>query len=92
VLGCAAPPDTGNARLGISKFRIDETAERTTVVGLDARGQTIARLELVHGRFVPDQDYGPGYQGTIDGRKLDVDVLESRRPRRSTRPRSVRTR
>jgi hypothetical protein len=74
ALSCATATDPGNPRLGIASFEIRETTDLTTVVGVAADRQVVARLELVHGRFLPKEDYGPEYAGEIDGRKLAVDV------------------
>ena len=65
----------GNASLGISAFQINETNELTTVVGVDAQNKEVARLELVHGNFMPTEDFGEENNGhLIDGRKLTVAI------------------
>ena len=75
--GCVgkAPEPVGNATLGIADFQITETATATTVIGVDAQHQEVGRLELIHGWFMPTEDFGPQYNGRmIDGRKLKVAI------------------
>lgn len=63
--------------LGITELKITERAERTVITGLDAAKKTVAKLELIHGRFVPTE-YGPEFGRRIaQGRKLFVDVRGS---------------
>ena len=64
-------PTAGNAELGISEFRITETKELTTVVGVDA-GREIARLELVHGRAQPARGLRPRARRSDDRRTQAV--------------------
>ncbi len=81
--GCASGDDTspqpepGNAELGIERFQVVETQELTTIVGFDAAGAEIARLELTHGRFKPTGIYVEelGANERI-GRKVDVRVQD----------------
>src|SRR5262245_6496096 len=74
-IGCSEPVPSGNAALGISEFRVEDTPTRTRVVGLDAEGLEVARLDLVHGRFALSgifrEEYGVP---EVDGRKLDVTI------------------
>jgi hypothetical protein len=61
--------------LGISDVNISETRDRTVITAVDADNQTVATLDLVHGPFVPTEDYGPKFRGReVDGRKLFVEV------------------
>ena len=41
----------GNDTLGIVRFIEEEVGDQTTLRGLDASGNEVARLDLVHGRF-----------------------------------------
>ena len=80
VAGCGETASStttgGNVALGIAEFQIYESAELTTVVGVDPEQREIGRLELIHGRFMPTQDFGDMYNGRpIDGRKLTATVL-----------------
>jgi hypothetical protein len=77
--GCstpATPPVTaGNAGLGITQFQVNETAESTTIVGLDAQNQEVARLDFVHGRFMMSKEFGEPYGGTVvDGRSVHAQI------------------
>ncbi len=67
---------SGNTALGIAKFEIADTANKTSVVGLDEQGQEVGRLDLVHGRFTLSGQFKEDYPGTpeVDGRKLDVSI------------------
>jgi hypothetical protein len=78
----------GNDTLGIASFAEDEQADQITLQGLDASGNEVARLELVHGWFtltgVFTEDYATSQ---VDGRKLTVNALGQRldyRPPAST--------
>ena len=63
----------GNAALGIAKFELNDTADKTSVVGLDKQGQEVARLDLIHGRFTVSPHFAADFDTpTVDGRKLDV--------------------
>jgi len=79
VLGVActgtAPVTKGSASLGIAEFQVAEAKELITIIGLDAQNQQVARLDLVHGRFVLSKEIGEPLGGTeVDGRKLNVEV------------------
>src|SRR6476646_7295830 len=66
----------GNAALGITSFVQDEDGDRTTVRGLDDRGNEVARLDLVHGRFTVTPPFTDEYDTPdIDGRQLTVRAL-----------------
>ena len=70
-VGTTVPDSSGNAGLGIAEFQVTDTAELTTIIGRDADGAQVAKLDLIHGHFISGDEYG-GQE--IDGRKLDVDV------------------
>src|SRR5688500_9020743 len=78
ALGGAAPTGearAGNAELGIAEFQVLETATRTSVIGLDAAGSEVARLDLVHGRFELTGIFRDDHDApVVDGRKLDVSI------------------
>ncbi len=86
VTACASPDgedrnvvihETNNAALGIARFVTEETDLVTTVIGFDANGVEVGRLELVHGRFVPDPD-SYEYIGSeeVDGRSVKVNMQD----------------
>lgn len=61
--------------LGIARFEIEETADRSSVIGLDEAGAPVARLDLVHGRFALTGQFKDDYDtADVDGRKLDVTI------------------
>src|SRR5262249_37193299 len=75
VAGCTEQDVTpGNSALGIDHFEITESSHLTTVVGVGADDQEVARLELIHGRFTISEFYKENYpdQTELEGRKLDV--------------------
>lgn len=76
--GCAEPQTstvTSTTALGISKLSVDENASVTTIVGVDAQGQEVARVELVHARFTLTPPFTEDYvTPEVDGRKLDISV------------------
>jgi hypothetical protein len=75
VSACAASPDDAPT-LGIARFDVRETAEVSTVVGTDAQGREIARMELVHGPFTLTGIFAENAaEPHVMGRKLDVLVL-----------------
>src|SRR5690242_9837146 len=70
-----ALPD-GNDSLGIVKFIEQELADQTTLRGLDASGNEVARLDLVHGHFTLTPPFTEDYNtSAVDGRKLNVNAL-----------------
>ena len=70
-----ALPD-GNAKLGIVEFVEEEVGDQTTLRGLDASGNEVARLDLAHGLFKPTPPFMEEFTTSeVDGRKLDVDAL-----------------
>src|SRR5262245_2938193 len=76
---CGGPTTTAENPLGIARFEFDETDDKTTIVGWSTDGQEIARLELVHGRFVLSDWFAEGYEDrNVVGRKLNVTVLGQR--------------
>ncbi len=76
----ASNVSSGNAALGIAKFETQDTATKTSVVGLDAKGGEVGRLDLVHGRFALTDQFKDDYPGQaeVDGRKMDV-TLQGKR-------------
>jgi len=84
--GCSSDPASGVpsdrvGALGIVEFQVEDSADETTVVGVDADGQEVGRLELIHGRFALTpmfQDDYPG-QPEVDGRKMDVTIFGTKR-------------
>jgi len=77
-LEAGATPST-SPRLGIADIRVTESRDRTTIVALDGQGLPVGRLVLIHGRFMPTEDYGPEYRSRpIDGRRLTVEVKGQR--------------
>ncbi len=82
-VGCAddvkapQPEARGNAALGIARFEITEGPELTTVVGLDADGAEVGRLELVHGTYTMSSVFSEQYDGpqpVVEGRRMTVNV------------------
>ncbi len=64
-----------NAALGIAKFEVNDSQTLTTVVGRDAKGQEVARLDLTHGRFELSGNFRDDYDHlAVDGRRLHVEV------------------
>jgi hypothetical protein len=76
LAGCSTTPDSGgNEALGIARFEVQETADRSTIVGLDDADQVVARVDLIHGRFTLTGQFRDDYDtATVEGRKLDVKV------------------
>ncbi|HEU4726813.1 MAG TPA: hypothetical protein VFT22_02960 [Kofleriaceae bacterium] len=65
----------GSAELGIASFEVTDTAERTTIVGLDAQHGEVARLDFIHGRFTMPVEFGPPYGGSeVDGRSIHAAI------------------
>ena len=63
----------GNALLGITRFVTQDVANRTIVLGIDAAGREVGRLDLFHGRFTLSETFADGAPDRdVDGRKLDV--------------------
>src|SRR5262245_25443429 len=77
--GCAEPPRVENSALGIVDFKISDTPERTTVVGLDAHQTQVAVLDIVRGRFTMSESFSAdldlGESPEVDGRKVSVEAL-----------------
>ena len=79
--GCIGATSTttneGNEKLGITEFQIvNDSAELTTIVGLDAEQKEVGRLELVHGRFTWSTDDEGTANGTpVDGRRMTIAAL-----------------
>ncbi len=77
-IGCsgdvAPEAASGNAALGIAKFEVNDTAGKTSVIGRDAAGSEVGRLDLVHGQFTVSEQFKDSYPGEprIDGRKMEV--------------------
>lgn len=83
VAGCATTPqssDGTNEALSIVRFENQETADKSTVIGLDANNHEVARLELVHGTFTLSPSFAEDYTTpTVDGRKLNVFIGDVRK-------------
>ena len=63
----------GNETLGIAKFVEEEVGDQTTLRGLDASGNEIARLDLVHGHFKLTPPFADEYPTSeVDGRRLNA--------------------
>ena len=82
-MGCTPEPPVqpqgGNVQLGIREFVIDEQPDRVTVLGLDASGREIGRLDLVRGMFTLSPPFADDYDTQqVDGRKLTVTVKGQR--------------
>src|SRR5687768_8349579 len=79
VAGCrgADEPElpAGNDKLGIVKFVEEDVGDQTTLRGLDASGNEVARLDLVHGRFAPITS---DYTDEVEGRQLRAEALGQR--------------
>ena len=67
--GCMEPTPAGSPALGISEFRVNETAARLEITGVDAQGAVIGHLELTLGTFVREDD-----GRLVAGRKMTVKV------------------
>lgn len=83
TMGCGQEPveeeTTGNAELGIATFEVREEGDLTTILGLDARGDEVGRLELTHGRFALSPYFAADYATPeVDGRRLTVTVQGQR--------------
>ena len=82
--GCSSAhiPDVsvpqGNAALGIAEYKVTDTAELTTIVGLDANKKEIGKLELVHGRYVLGEEYEELAGSLSEGRKLTTSLWRDR--------------
>src|SRR5688572_9518324 len=71
-------PD-GNEALGIVKFIEEEIGDQTTLRGLGADGNEVARLDLVHGQFTVTPPFTDEYNTSqVDGRQLSVHALDQR--------------
>ncbi len=80
--GDAAPgANSGNAALGIASFAVEDSAMKTSVIGLAADGQEVGRLDLVHGRYALTELFKEDYPGEseVDGRKLDVTLHQTKK-------------
>jgi hypothetical protein len=63
-------------RLGIARFEVKETAERSTVIGWSAGGEAVVRVEVFHGAFMLSPQFADGREGAyVVGRRLDVTAL-----------------
>ena len=74
-VGCTSndpsmPP--GNETLGVVDFQIEDSADSTKIVGVDAQNQAVATLELIHGHFIGSNDDTAGQD--VVGRKLSASV------------------
>jgi hypothetical protein len=82
-MGCATEADVdvqdGNEALGIASFVVDETADKSTVVGYSAAGDEVARLDLIHGVFTLSPYFALDYDTpVVNGRKLDANFGRQR--------------
>jgi hypothetical protein len=67
--------EVANTDLGIAELVTEDTADQTVVRGLDASGDEVARVELVHGRFTPSPAFADDFDTSeVDGRTLSVHV------------------
>ena len=80
MLECDEPElPAGNDTLGIVRFVEEDVGDQTTLRGLDASGNEVARLDLVHGRFAVTPPFTDDYDTPeVDGRKLNVHALGQR--------------
>src|SRR5262245_18404282 len=79
LAGCTVMPQepSGHALLGIAEFQTTETDTLTTIVGVDAQGATVGRLELFHGVFEMSEQWREAPERLnpwVDGRKFRMDV------------------
>jgi hypothetical protein len=75
LAGCAgtsAPPTTGAP--GMIDLKVNDGAEQTTFVGLDANGDQVGTLEFVHGHFVMQSAESPFQGQTVEGRMVKARV------------------
>jgi hypothetical protein len=47
VFAAALSASPGNVAMGIAQFQVHESASETSVIGLDAAGQEVPRLDLI---------------------------------------------
>src|SRR5262249_26302576 len=82
LASCAEPSQAASSALGIVDFRISETTERTTVIGVDAHGTQVAVVDILHGRFTMSDSFSAdlelGDSPVVEGRKVDVEALGQR--------------
>lgn len=65
----------GNDALGIASFRTVEVADRTSVIGVDAAGAEVARVDVTHGIFTVSPRFADDFATPqIDGRRLEVNL------------------
>lgn len=80
--GCDHPDatvDASSSKLGIARYSVQESPTTTTVIGLDADGVEVGRLELTHGVFTLSEPFTEDYTTpAVNGRKLSVDVLDQK--------------
>jgi hypothetical protein len=77
ALTACASEDVGNARLGITRFEVHESAESTTVIGWSDAGKEVGRVELTHGRLTLSEAFAEnGGAGIVVGRRLIVEALD----------------
>lgn len=78
VGGCNVDSDAtpnGNAELGIARFNVEESAQRTTLVAFDENGIEVAHVDLVHGAFTPSPEFADDFTtSTVDGRSLEAAI------------------
>ena len=69
-----APSTRGNDALGIADFKVTDTAERTTVVGVDSSGREVAVVDVVHGQFTMTVEESPLVGTQVNGRDLRIEI------------------
>ena len=79
VVGCTSgqvPGSSahGNLKLGVVDFQTTETASELSIVGLDATGQEVARIDVQRGKFTISPDWNEGVAADVVGRKFKLDV------------------
>ena len=76
VAACDSSPPVaqGSDLLGIAAFNLTDTAERTTVVGVDSSGREVAVVDVVHGQFTMTAEESPLVGTQVNGRDLRIEV------------------
>jgi hypothetical protein len=80
-MGVGCSTDSGEADdvhqvLGIARFVNEESGIKSAVIGLDADGKEVGRVEIVHGHFALSPQFRDDYPtAEIDGRQLKASVL-----------------
>lgn len=73
--GCAAESSDSSHVLGIEQFETVDHGNVTSIIGLDASGAEVGRVEILHGVYAASPEFADDFSSpTVDGRTLTVKV------------------